>query len=407
MALVLNRLMRRPELLGLGAVLVLLACQDDFTAPADCPALCPGGQPPVQEIVLPAADNLDSSYVGYVAPGLGISLRVSNGLAASEDRAIVRFLPRPDTLVLNDTTRQYTIDSVALGFTLQARDTTVDGLRLLLYRLPASIDSTTTFADVDPLLVPANLIDTLPVPDSLASGVLRLVLTGADLDRIDLPAADSGRLAIGVAIEADAPTGIRLASIAATGSPSFVTYANVAGVDSSLQKQVINRFPAFTSFVSENPPVPSSQVLQVGGAPSARSRIKFVLPDFLRDSVTILRATLELTATGPIAGLPGDSAVIQAVGVLGDLGAKSPLIPTSSSVGTVTVLDGASGLVSIDISRLARLWQGRNGLPPVVFLILTPEAASFTVPRFASSRAPSGTPQLRVTYYDKFPFERP
>src|ERR671916_443283 len=50
---------------------------------------------------------------------------VSNGLEGFEERALIRFLPRPDSVSLRDTLRGYTIDSVALSFTVAARDTNV------------------------------------------------------------------------------------------------------------------------------------------------------------------------------------------------------------------------------------------------------------------------------------------
>ena len=43
---------------------------------------------------------------------------------------------------MRDTFRAYTVDSVLLNLTLVARDTLVNGLKLYLYRLPSTIDST-------------------------------------------------------------------------------------------------------------------------------------------------------------------------------------------------------------------------------------------------------------------------
>ena len=71
---------------------------------------------------------------------------------------------------MRDTLRAYTVDSVLVNVTLVARDTLVDGLKVYLYRLPSTVDSTVTFADVDSQLVEANLIDSIAVPDTLNSG---------------------------------------------------------------------------------------------------------------------------------------------------------------------------------------------------------------------------------------------
>lgn len=388
-------------------IALVLGCRDEIAAPGDCPALCPGGQPPVQETLVPAIVNQDSSFSGYVAPGLGISLRVSNGLPVSEDRALVLFLPRSDSVTVKDTARTYTIDSVAIAFTLQARDTLVGSLRFLVYRMPVTVDTTTTFADVAGNFIDANIIDTIVVPDTQKTGLVQGMLTGAELSRVVIPAADSGLLAIGVALEAASPTGARLASIAASGSPRCTTFVTVNGVsDTTLNRQTLTRFPKFTGWVSQNPQPLDNSLLEVGGGPSRRARIRFALPPAIRDSVTILRATLELTTNTPILGLPSDPGTLQAIGVIGDLGAKSPLI-TGSSVGLKQLADGTTGVVEVDVTRMVRAWQTKNGFPPVLFVAVAPEAATFTEPVFRSSRSASGAPHLRITYYNKFPFERP
>src|SRR6185503_19987947 len=145
--------------------------------------------------------------VGYVAAGLGPSLRVSNGLPVSEDRDLTMCLPRPDSIAVDGAARVITRrDSAIIGLTLQARDTTVTGLKLLVYRLNSALDTLTTFADVEPQIVPANLVDSIVIADSVKSGLLRITVTGADTAKIT-PFDTTGRLAIGVKIAANAPTG--------------------------------------------------------------------------------------------------------------------------------------------------------------------------------------------------------
>ena len=270
------------------------------------------------DTTLTAVTDRDSSYVGYVSAGLGPSLRVSNGLPASEDRAFFVFLRRPDSVLVSDTNRSYTIDSLVIGMTIQARDSNVTGLKLFLYRMPVDVDSNTTFVGIDSNMVMANLVDSIVVPDSLYSGFVRLLLTGADVAKLTIPAADSGRLAIGVAMTAASPSGIRLAGIAASGTPAFTTWVTANNVaDTTLRKQAINRFPSYASFVAENPPVVDPALLTVGGVPSSRALIRFALPQQLRDSATIVRVTLEMTTDSPVLGLPTDPGVLQAWAILG------------------------------------------------------------------------------------------
>jgi hypothetical protein len=387
-------------------LLGITGCRDELTTPADCPALCPGGQPQVKDSVLTAIAG-DTAFVGYVAAGLGPSLRISNGLPVSEDRAIAMFLPRADSLTVDGEPRLVEkLDSATIALTLQARDTLVTGLKLFVYRLPTGVDTTTTFAEVEPQMVPANLIDSIVVDDSVKSGLLRFTISGADTIRVN-PSDTSGRLAIGVTMSANAPSGIRIASIAATGAPNISYHVRVEIADTTKEKLTYTRFPEFTSFVSQSPPPFDLDLLSVGGAPSARSLLRFALPLDIRDSVTILRATLELTPDAPILGLPTDPALLQAFGVLGDLGAKSPIITSGSTIGVLELASGASDTVRIDVTRLVRLWQTDTGLPQLIFLALAPEAASFTQPIFRSTRSGAGAPRIRLTYYQKFPFEVP
>jgi hypothetical protein len=390
----------------LAATLGIVACRDELAAPADCPALCPGGQQSVFDSILPATPSGDSSYFGYVIRGAGISLRISNDLPASDDRAISVFLPRGDSVTVNDTARVITrLDSAVIALTLQARDTLVTGLKIFLYSVPTDLDTTTTFAEIDPFLVPANLVDSIVVPDSVHTGLLRAVISGDDTTRIRPDTA--GRFAIGMTMTANAPTGVRIASIAASGSPNMTSYVHVAIADTVKQKQIITRFPQFASYVSRVQPAVDPDLLVVGGGPSARSLIRFALPAGIRDSVTILRATLELTPDTPILGLPNDPATLMSFGVVGDLGAKSPLISSGTTVGSTTLTSGTSSVVSVDVTQLVRFWQTTRGLPQLIFLAVTPEAASFTQPVFRSTRSGTGAPQIRITYYQKFPFERP
>ena len=394
---------------GLLAVMTIAGCQEKLTAPADCPALCPGGQPQVFDEVFTAVSGADSSFVGYVQPRQAGAILVSNGLQGFEERGLVRFLARSATVSVRDTARTYTIDSVALSFALIARDTNLTGLQLLLYRLTPSFDSSTTFADVAPAFVPDSLIATVDVPDTLNAGTVRTVFQGADLSRVEIPASDSGRLALGIRITAPTATGVRLGAVATGSGPIFTTYATLDVPDTGTAKlRTISLGPTFNTYVSEVPQVVDPALLAVGGAPSARALLRFDLPSRIRDSATIVRATLELTPVAPITGLPTDPARLLSQAVLADVGAKSPV---SSALGRVPAdtLEIGTSAVSLEAVRLVELWLGASSRPSALVLSLTPEAASFSRPVFYSTRAadPAVRPRLRISYLLSFPFESP
>ena len=395
---------------GLALVAVIAGCQERLTAPADCPELCPGGNQSVFDTVLPPRDNLDSSIAGYVARGQGLALLVSSGFAASEDRAVYRFVARPDSAELRDTLRAYTVDSVFLSFNLVARDTLVDGLSVIVYRLPATVDSTATFDQIEVQLTDANLIDTIPIPDSVSSGGFRAVLTGSELDRVALPLGTGGVLAVALRITAAAPTGIRLGAITggnAAQFTSFLTLLDVPDTGSTLHPALV-RTTSFNTFVTQTQLIPDDQFLTVGGEPSSRTFLRFDLPTFLEDSATVIRATLELIPTGPIPGLPGDPALLEARAVLADLGAKSPLTTDSRFIVADTLPVGTSDTVRLDLTDIVQLWQASTDRPDAVVLSLLPEAATFTRAVFGSTRSGTvGPPRLRITYLRGFPFENP
>lgn len=110
----------------------------------------------------------------------------------------------------------------------------------------------------------------------------------------------------------------------------------------------------------------------------------------------MLRATLELTLANPVSGVRDDKADIQVLGVLADLGAKSPAFP--GAVGLLTIEPGASGLLQIEVFGPVGSWFGPNGLKPTLLLGIAPEGGTFARPEFFSTRSPTGRPRLRITY---------
>jgi hypothetical protein len=397
----------------------LLACNEHLTSPAQCPELCPGGTPTVFDTVVSAVSGGDESVQGYVSRGGGSALLTSNGLPASEDRAIYRFVARQDSVLVRDTSRAYTVDSVVLAMNLVARDTLVNNLRIFLFRLPPDVDpDTATFAGIDPQLTPTALIDSIVVPDSVNSGAVSVTLRGADVSRVAIPAGTGGVLAIGLRIGADSPTGIRTGSIAASNAATFTTFVTVDVPDTttSILHQSLQRSSQFNGFVTQTPYTASPGTLLVGGEPSSRAFIRFAIPERIMDSATIVRATLEMVPAIPIPGLPTDAGFLESRAVLSDLGPKSPLDANLAIFDELSL--GSSDTVRLDITRIIQKWQASDDLPEEIALRLladttrttaVQEASSFTRTLFGSTSplSPVGGPRLRLTYLLSFPFESP
>lgn len=401
-----ERLLRNFQWTPVLAAALLAGCQERLAAPADCPNLCPGGYI-IQDTILTAVANGDTSFAGYLVPGQGGQLRVSWQFPVSEDRALIQFVARPESLVVGDSMAPYTIDSVALEVALVYRDTTVTGLKLFLYRLPATVDTTTTFTDVDTAFTQANIVDSFVVDTGLAQR-FRAVFSGAELARVAIPSADSGVLALGVQIRADQGTGVRIGSPAGGATaPVFLTYTQVPNTDTTTVPRLITRTARFATFLSESSPVPDPSVLTVGGAPSSRAVLRFPWPAYLRDSAQLIRGTLELVLTTPIEGIPGDSARVLARPVLADFGAKSPTTNDAFFIGVAAVVPGQTDTVRFEVRQALTAWQGSTPRPSTFILQLSPEVGTFTRPIFGSTRTPGAEPRLRVTFARPFPFEEP
>ena len=61
--------------------------------------------------------------------------------------------------------------------------------------------------------------------------------------------------------------------------------------------------------------------------------------------------------------------------------------------------------ISREVTPVVRLWASDPAPPAALFLALDPEASSFTLAQFGSSRTPDARPTLRITYALPYPFE--
>lgn len=395
-------------LCALAAALLLGACTEKLTAPGECHGLCPSDNLEVRDTVITA--TRDSGYAGFVPAGGGPRLLAANGYAGLDLIPLVRFARAVDSIIVLDTLRPAIVDSILLSATVTLRDPDATGLELDFYKLPASIavDTTTTHAEVAAELVPERLVATVPIPDTLKSGEIRVVLSGADLARVAFAPEDDKVLRLAYRLRGPTPSGIGIASQGGGSSaPGFISFMRVVLPDTVISR-TIPRTIQFGGFVSSTPAdTPSPDELLLGGWPSRRAILRFDLTPMLRDTARIIRATLELTPVEPMAALPGDTARLDVRGVFSDLGPKSPRITGAGGalIHTMVLDNGSSEPVSIEVTRIASLWNSRNGIPPVLMLSISPEAATFGVARFGTSRLAGFEPRLRLTFAMPYPFE--
>ena len=379
------------------------ACTERLTTPGACPALCPGGEVAIRDTVIEATVGADSSFTGFNGITDGALLLLSTGRTLGESRAVVRFIGRGDSLFIGDTVRQFSVDSVQINIFLVQRDSTINGMVLEVFRLPRTIDTLATVAEVDAHFSPQTLLLSLPLIDAIQSGQIPIPLQGADLAKLAFAPEDSTQLVIGIRLRpgqrgAAKVGGLRSGSLAA----SFTTFVDIGGADTATQKQSISRAPARDFTVREPRQAPGPDLLPVGGFPNRRAFIRFALPEFLRDSATILRATLELTGAAATVGIPGDSVRIDVRGLLADFGLKSPVVGDQFAA---TFLRTGERDVTVDIADLVTLWQGAAPLPSALRLQVGDEWGTFLHPEFFSTTGTGPGPRIRITYRPSFPFQ--
>ncbi len=376
---------------------LLSACQEELTTPVDCPELCPGTSLTVRDTVLTANLDGDSTYTGYVGGNEIVALLVSSGIDAGESRAFMTFPRRSDSVLVDGQQLFLTVDSIAVSVQLLSRDTLIPGVKLYIHRITPDLDTTATLADLDAQMTTGTLVDSATVLDTLKRGAVRMVLKGSDITKLTAAEADSGRIGIGIRIGAGLSTGVRLGSInSSLGGPTIITWGTVAIADTSKVRQSATALAEKTNYVIETPPVPADRIW-LGGKSGARSILRFTLPAYLRDSTTVLRATLELTPGIALRGLRNDSPTLEIRGLLADLGAKSPALVNVA--GSVLIPTGQTEVLPADVRDIVVTWFTANAPPPTsLILAILPEGASFSRPEFLSSRAGSGSPRLRITY---------
>jgi len=355
-----------------------------------------------------------------------------------DSRPILRFGSVATRVIItkNDTTTGPLLAPAAVRVRLHLvrRDTAAHNLRLKFYRLPLGIDSTTTFAalvdsfnvtpvrsiNVDSLLAKAGGVDSATgdsVTVDTAYTPLRRLVFALQFDSLQIPwsLADSGKVALGIRVSADAPTTV---AIAATESGAGAGITWESRLDSAGTIVIRKQSPpaTFDSFVFDPPAAALDSNLAVGGVPSARSLLRVDLPRAIRDSTQIVRATLILVPAVAAQGVPGDSFFVAVNQVAADFGAKSP-VSAAFRPDSATVFVGKKDSITVEVTNFLRAWQSDTTIPHALLLrqlieipksgSLLLEGATFSEIRFYSSRATGVSPALHLTYIPRYQFGKP
>lgn len=381
-------------LASFGLAGALAACQEKLTTPVDCPELCPGNSLIVRDTVIEPLFDLDSTFTGYLRAAEIPALLVSNGLPAGDARSWATFPRRTDSVIVDGLQHALALDSAEMTFRVVGLDKSVTGTQLVVHRISPAVDTNTTLAELDARLTPESVMGTIAITDT---GVVKLSFKGEGLQKIAVFEADSFRLGIGLRVEAPSPTGVRLEALnSGARPPSMTLFGKIAITDTARQRQTLTAAADSANYVINTPPLPGDDRYALGGKRGRRAILRFRAPPALKDSAIILRATLELTPSGPLLGLKGDPATLEIRGVLADVGAKSPYIP---GLGASMVLPvDATGVQSIELRSTVATWFVRGAPPSALVIGINPEGGSFAWPEFFSTRSAIGKPRIRITY---------
>ena len=330
-----------------------------------------------------------------------------------------------------------------LTFTWLRRDSAALNLRLELYRLPLGIDSTSTYAGTDPAFggTPVrvvNLDSLVALPgrrdsvtgDSVLSvdSVRHAVTFSLKFDTTQIPfvVADSGRLAFGLRVTADAPASAAFGSSEVGSGPEVAWFIRVDSAGTLLERPLQRRLVGFDGFVFDPPPdtlasnnTLRSDTLTVGGVPASRALLRLTLPRAIRDSSQIIRATLILVPVAPVPAAPPDSFFLMVNHVAADLGAKSPIANDTIAPKSALFGPGLADTVQIEVTSLLRFWQFDTTSATAMYLRLLAldrvdstqlvgfEGSTFTALQLGSSRTPAFRPALRLTFVRRYKFGQP
>jgi hypothetical protein len=193
-------------------------------------------------------------------------------------------------------------------------------------------------------------------------------------------------------------------------SPTSGTPAGLPTIAAALRDYTI---------VSTPPRALPADAISVGGLPARRTYVRFDVPLWVLDTVTVVRATLLLTQR-PVASLDDSVAVsvVPSVVLAGtdvtDIARASNILAADSAFGvtTLAVPPRESGVRQVELGALLRSWRTVAGRQPTQHALVLRATGEGVLPGevwFYSSEAADASvrPRLRLTYVPRVDFGVP
>ena len=394
----------RFALLGGLAAGAVLSCEQSITAPGACPEFCPIGEIQLIDTVLVGVLERDTSFSGYVEPGVATAMQVVGGGAAVESHGLIWFAPFADSAAIDSVTLGLVVrqDSFELSLVILGRSPDVTGLEITVHRISPSVDRQGDFAALAPFFEDSTIVAVVAVPDDVSEDTVSTIIS---VDAFPEFEADDRQIALGLSIRGGTPAFASLNTRESALGALLTRFVLVEAGGDSLERRDL-RSPEFDGFVDTDLPSPLAGSLLIGGTPSSRTFVRVKLPSFIMDSSDIVRALLLFVPVEPALGAPSDTFAVVAEALSADFGAKSPILSLSDSLVRTEVGVGTTDTVVIDISLILAFWQASQDTVGTLVLRFLDEAASVAELRVGSTRFLGSEPTIRVTYVPPFSFGR-
>jgi hypothetical protein len=437
--------------LPLAAIIIAVACSERLDTSKNCPVLCTSNALVFKDTTLDVV-QFDSAFTGFTslgerwpAPGLATSsgagylyetfVPVVNRTDSVDIRQVFRFDTLPRTLSTSDTTPITAVTDSKLLLVLDtSRSVIPDGSTTLsLY----DVDDSTVADDTTPSILAARFsagrllttrtftrkeafADTISgIGSRLPNRAFAIAIPDSVMLRY---IKGAHRLRIGMRISSASPTALRFVAPTVnsdalvprlTYDPSPDTAVKAWGISTQYNGTAASpsRFRAQALVLKDLTPLLNDGSLEVGGIVGVRSLLKLKLPRPFLDTITIVRASLDVVQR-PLRTAPGaDNGVrLRArVTIAGPALGTDPrrlvefLDPTLEGVllNSLNIVPRDSGVRSFDIGAALRLWVTQDSTLPTAFVLYS-EGETFQEqrPAFFSKRASNLLlrPRLRITY---------
>jgi hypothetical protein len=403
---------------AIALVVGIAGCSEDLSSGLACPTLCVASGNNFRDTTLDAVE-LDTTIAGFPTLGLATSLLLASRKDTVQSSIVIRFDSLPTSVVLSGATDTTTISGVDSAYLRIVIDSTGGQGASQAILQAYDVDSVTlqnpTPAQVEMLFRPDRLIGSVPVTPIAARDTIRIPLSNAALFS---KLHSHSRVRIGLRLAGTTSAQLRIVAFnGGVGSPliSFDDPADTAYIPVGVAPQTdiagatVEEVLSATVYSLADTPTANAdaQTLVVGGYPSRRSYLRFVLPPAIIDSSTIVRAELVLSQRRSPGVDPTDSLFVvplvsTATYLVTDIRRAMDLAAEGYFAGldSLRLTPGDSGTQTLNVLSVVRTWSLLNTkITRAIILRSSKEGSQPAEARFFSSEGPPALrPKLRITY---------